>query len=168
MNANFAVHPLRRLAYSFIGLIAGDVILLLFLLHNAIRSRALLLASHVGQPAVQIPLAFKMFAIYGTFSLAGWMLVGLPTAVLFPAHYVLRLRWALRAMIGAALGPFALVAILVLVNRGRVSFPASFAHMGVLWVLAMLVSAVSLAVYAALLGKAKATGVTRRNVKESG
>jgi hypothetical protein len=63
MNTNLAVNPLKRLAYAFVGLLAGDAILLVFFLQNVIRSRADLLASHVGDPARQIPLALQMFAI---------------------------------------------------------------------------------------------------------
>jgi hypothetical protein len=57
MNANLAVNPIKRLAYAFLGLLAGNAILLLFLLQNAIRIRALLFASHMGNPALGMPLA---------------------------------------------------------------------------------------------------------------
>src|SRR5580700_7251828 len=76
MNANLAVNPIKRLAYAFVGLLAGNTILLLFLLQNAIRIRALLLASHMGKPALEIPLALQMSVLYASFSLAGWLLVG--------------------------------------------------------------------------------------------
>ena len=158
MTTTLAVNPLRRLTYAFVGLLAGDVVLLLFFLQNALRSRAELLASHMGEPTRQIPLALQMFAIYASFSFVGWLFVGLPMALFFPVRSIMRLSWTLRLLIGASLGPFALLVIFVLLGRGHLSFPASFTGTSLLWAYAILVSVVSFAVYVALLRRGEFAG----------
>ena len=77
----------NRVACAFVGLLAGNVALLLFLLQNAVRIRADLLAMHMGEPGRQIPLALEMWALYAPFSFVGWLFVGVPIALLFPAIY---------------------------------------------------------------------------------
>ena len=54
MNTHPAVNPIKRLAYAFVGLLAGDAILLLFLFQNAIRARADLLALHMGVSCLEM------------------------------------------------------------------------------------------------------------------
>lgn len=159
MDENLAVRSLKRLIYAFVGLLAGDAILLLFLLQNALRSRAVLLAAHMGQPGLQVSLAFQMFVIYMISSFLGWLFVGLPIALFLPAHSIVRLAWPLKLLIGVALGPLALFIIFFLLGHGRISFPASFTGTSVLWVYAILVSTVSFAVYAALLRREAVGGV---------
>ena len=151
MHTNLAVQPLRRLAYTFVGLIAGDLALLLFLLQNAFRSRSLLLASHMGQPAVQVPLALEMFTAYAIWSVVGWAFVGAPIALLVSATSIVRIPWPLRVVIGAVSGALALFLIFLLLARGHIDFPDGFRDTSSLWPLAVLVSAVAFPVYAALL-----------------
>ncbi len=145
------VHPKKRLAYGFVGLLAGNAILLLFLLQNALRARAGLLAAHMGAPASMIPVALEQFVLYAIASLAGWLLIGLPTVLLCPARTITGLSWPLKLLAGAVLGPFALLAVFLLLGRGHVTFPASFNGTGILWAYSVLVSTVAFVVYAALL-----------------
>jgi hypothetical protein len=77
----------KTAGYAFVGLLAGDAILLLFFPQNAIRSRADLLASHMGDPARQIPLALQMFAIYASFSFVGWLFVGASYGTVVPGAF---------------------------------------------------------------------------------
>src|SRR5258708_4047207 len=107
MNTNLAVNLVKRTAYAFVGLLAGDLVLLLFLLQNALRIRADLLALHMGEPARQIPVALQLFVLYASLSFVGWLLVGLPIALLLPARSITSLWWPLRVLVGAALGPLA-------------------------------------------------------------
>jgi hypothetical protein len=139
------------LAYAFIGLLAGDTALFLFLLQNAFRLRADLLALHMGEPARQVPLALEEFVIYATFSLVGWLLVGLPIAVFFPARSITRLPWGLALLVGAALGPLALLLIFALLAHGHLEFPGTFKGTSSLWAFSILVSTVSFGLYVALL-----------------
>jgi hypothetical protein len=140
-------------AYAFVGLLGGNAALLLFLLQNAIRLRASLLAMHMGEPVLQIPLALEMFAFYAPFSFVGWLFVGIPIALLFPARSIKRLSWPVRGFVGASLGPLALSLVLVLLSRGHIDFSdhGTFTGTSVLWVFSILVSTVSFLLYAALL-----------------
>ena len=149
---NRGAGPFQRSLFAFIGLLAGNAALLLYLLQNAVRLRAYLLKAHMGEPAHQIPQAWSMFIIYAIFSLAGWALIGLPFALAFPARVLSRLAWPLCLLIGAALGPLALVLIFVVMFglQGHLS-NFSLAHTEGLWPLSVLVSTVSFGAYAALL-----------------
>ena len=144
-----------EVAYAFVGLLGGHTALVLYLLQNAIRLRAALLAMHMGEPARQIPFALEMCVFYARFSFAGWLLVGVPIALLFPARSIKRLSWTLRVLVGAALGPLALVLILVLLSHGQIDFNdhGTFTGTGPLWAYSILVSTVSFVLYATLLRK---------------
>jgi hypothetical protein len=157
-----AVSSIKRLAYAFVGLLAGDAILLLYLLQNAIRLRADLLALHMGEPGRQIPQAIQIFVLYARLSFVGWLFVGLPIALLLPAHFIRRSPWPLTVLLGAALGPLALVLILMLVpdaSRSALAhghmIPGMFTGTASLWPLSILVSTIAFAAYVALLHKEK-------------
>jgi len=162
MHTHPAVNPIKRLAYAFLGLLAGDAILLLYLLQNAIRNRAYLLGIHMGEPALQIPQALQIFVPYARLSFVGWLFVGLPIALLLPAHFIRRSPWPLTLLLGAALGPLALFLILMLVPDASHSalahghmIPGMFTGTASLWPLSIVVSTIALAVYVALLHKEK-------------
>lgn len=99
------------------------------------------------------PQVLTMFPFYAAFSVTGWILVGIPIALVFPARLVTRMAWPIRIVIGASLGPLALLVILLLIAaHQRTLSTFSLAHSdGILWSFSMLVSAVSFDVYAALL-----------------
>jgi hypothetical protein len=82
------ISPAKRLVYAFVGLLAGDLILLFFLLQHAIHTTIL-----EGAPPRTLPDAVETFILYAIFSLIGWMLVGLPATLLFPARSITRLSW---------------------------------------------------------------------------
>jgi hypothetical protein len=73
----------------------------------------------------------------------------------FPVRSIMRLPWPLKLLVGAALGPFALLVIFALLGHGHIGFPASFAGTRVLRAYAIMVSAVSFAVYVAPLCREK-------------
>lgn len=153
MNTSRTLHPTKRVVYAFGGFLGGEAALLLFFLLNAFRSRRYLLAAHMGEPAREIPLALEMFFIYSVFAFAGWLFVGLPTALFFPARSITRLPWTLRLLVGAAFGPLALFVIFVLLAHGHLEFPATFRSTGFMWACSILVSTVSFLLYEFLLGK---------------
>ena len=160
MNKHAAMNPMKRLAYAFLGLLAGDAILLLYLLQNAIRIRADYLAVHMGEPERQIPQALQIFDLYARLSFVGWLFVGLPIALFLPPQLIRRLPWPLRPFVGAALGPVALFLIFILVpDASRTALmhghmlPGIFRGTASLWPLSILVSTVSFVLYVALLPK---------------
>lgn len=121
MNADRALNATRRVAYAFVGLLGGNSALLLFLLQNAMRLRSSLFGMHMGEPARQIPIALQLFVLYARLSFVGWLFVGFPIALLLPARSITGLWWPLRVLVGAALGPLALLVIFVLLGHGHVS-----------------------------------------------
>lgn len=147
----------RRLTYAFVGLVAGDAMLLLYLLQNALRARAWLISVHMGEPERQIPIALDLFIVYAVFSFAGWLFVGLPTAVFFPARFIARLSWPLALLAGAVLGPVALVMIFLLHDHGHIYLSSSFAESVTPYAYSSLVSSVCFIVYRALLRREKAS-----------
>jgi hypothetical protein len=146
------IGPLQRLFFAAIGLAAGNATLLAFLVYNALRVRAALLNAHMGEPNLALPQAWGMFVMYGMFSVAGWILVGVPIALAFPARLLSQLEWPLLLLIGVTLGPLALLLIFVVffALQGRLT-AFSLAHTETLWPLAVAISAISFLVYAALL-----------------
>ena len=151
--------PIHRILFAAIGLIAGDAALLVYMMCNALRACAALLMAHIGQPYRQLSIWWEMFLLYAMFSIVGWALVGLPFVLAIPARILSRVRWPLCVLIGAALGPLALLLIFVVIFalQGRLS-AFSLAHTEVLWQFSMLVSTVSFLVYVALLRKRSPNG----------
>jgi len=143
---------LRRLFFAGIALLAGNTALLLFLLQNGLRVRAALLRAHMGEPHLVLAQMWEVFKLYAMFSVVGWVLVGVPTALAFPPRLLLRVAWPVRVVIGAAMGPLALLLIFVVLFAilGR---PGEFSldHTETLWPFSILVSTVSFLAYAALL-----------------
>ena len=93
-----------------------------------------------------------IFLWYAMFSVVGWFLLGVPIAVAFPVRLLLRLAWPVRLLVGAAIGPLALLIIFVALfaTQGRLG-EFSLAHTDGLWFFSSLVSTVSFVVYTALV-----------------
>jgi hypothetical protein len=141
------IHPAKRLAYALVGLLAGDVMLLFFLLRRALHGALL-----AGEPAGLIPDALQAFVLYASFSFLGWLFVGLPTALLFPARSITRLSWPSAMIVGAGLGPLALLVIFVLLAHNHIYF-RNLTETRTLFAYSILVSTVSFMVYRVLLRK---------------
>jgi hypothetical protein len=114
----------------------------------------------MGEPGRQIPQTIEIFSLYARLSFVGWLFVGLPIALLVPAHFFRRLPWPLRPLVGAALGPLALFLIFVLVSdtsRKALAhchmLPGMFTNTASLWPLSILVSTAAFVVYVAILRK---------------
>jgi hypothetical protein len=82
-------NPIKRVAYAFVGLLSGDVMLLLYRL--ALRARASLVAVHTGDLSAFAATFFGFCAV----SFVGWFFVCLPIALFLPAHSITRLSWPL-------------------------------------------------------------------------
>ena len=143
---------MRRLFFASIALLAGNGALLLFLLQNELRMHSALLKAHMGEPHLVLGGMWQIFLLYAMFSVVGWVLIGVPTALAIPPRLLLRITWPIRVLIGAAMGPLALLLIFVVLFafQGRIS-EFSLAHTESLWPFSILVSTVSFLAYAALL-----------------
>jgi hypothetical protein len=106
----------------------------------------------MGEPHLVLAQMWEIFGLYATFSVVGWVLVGVPTALAFTPHLLLRVGWPARVVIGAAMGPLALLLIFVVLFaiQGRLG-QFSLAHTEGLWPFSILVSTVSFLAYTALL-----------------
>ena len=151
-TSSAGVGAVQRLLFATIGLTAGNAALFVYLLSSALRVRAALVNAHMGEPHLALPQAWWMFRMYGMFSVAGWILVGVPIALAFPARLLLHLAWPVRMLVGATLGPLALLLIFAVLFaiQGRLS-AFSLAHTESLWPFSILVSTISFLVYAALM-----------------
>ena len=141
------ISPAKRLLYALVGLLAGDLILLFFLLQHALHGTIL-----EGEPARTLPDAVETFILYAIFSFIGWMLVGLPATLLFPARSITRLSSPRAMIVGSISGPITLLVIFALLSRSQIYF-RNFAEISTLFAYTILVSTVSFMVYLALLRK---------------
>lgn len=137
---------LRRVGFSFLGLLAGDAALLILTLLNALR---ICLFLH-GQLKAQCLMAVGSFIPIAIVSVVGWMIVGVPAVMILSPGKILQSSWWLLLLLGALLGPLALFLIYLLLRRGM---PAAetFTHTGFLWACAGLISTVAVAVHCALV-----------------
>ena len=132
-DENPGVSLSRLVLFAFYGLLAGDTALFLLLFQGFAHAAGVLV-------------------LYGLFSFVGWAIIGLPIALGVPPRFPCRLSWPPRLLVGAALGPLALLAIFVmLAARGGTLEGFNLANTGVFWPMSMLVSTTSFIVYAALL-----------------
>jgi len=135
---------LRKIGYSFLGLLAGDVALLALLVW---------LSGGWDTSLLEIIVFYVLL-----FTLLGWIVIGIPAVLLMDVQLLKRLRWVLVILIGSALG--ALAWFLLWIFSDLFSGPHYHlnlaAHWG--WSLvewseiswAMLVSTVAFAAYSAL------------------
>ena len=98
------ISPAKRLLYALVGLLAGDLILLFFLLQHALHATIL-----AGEPPSTLPDAVETFILYAIFSFVGWMLLGLPATLLFPARSISRLSWPRALIVSGISGPITLL-----------------------------------------------------------
>ena len=151
--------PGRRLLLAGIALLAGNSALLLVLLLDGLLVRSMLLKTNMGEPHRVLSQMIEIFSIYAVFSVVGWVLVGVPTALAIPPRLLLRVAWPFRVVIGAAMGPLALLLIFVVLAamQGRLG-QFSLAHTESLWPFSVLVSTVSFLAYTGLLRSQRANG----------
>jgi len=138
MDSNLTPGQLiRRLAYAFLGLLAGDAILLVYLVCMALRDPV-------------APLLHPVFVFYAFFSFMGWIIIGLPVVLLFSARSIKRLSWPLKVLVGAGLGPIGLLPIMWWLNHAQFDFNILRAT-AIYAPFSIVISTVSFVVYAALL-----------------
>lgn len=136
--------PLRRVSYSLVGLLAGNVALFIFLLlYSQYRGRFL-----DGQLRFHFWQQVEAFSVVTMFSIVGWLIIGVPTVLALSSEATVRLPPFALLPLGAFLGPLALFSILLL-GRGRIA--GIFGGMGTLWLYSAIVSTVAFAVHCLLL-----------------
>lgn len=134
-----------RLGLAVAGLLAGEAALLGYFYLMELRKLG---------PRRASSNFLQDFAVVAVFVFAGWLIAAIPTAVLLPPRFLVRLRWRWIVLIGAALGVGALLVILLLfltVEGGLGD--EGHRTQGILWyaLLSILGSVPGFATYAALL-----------------
>jgi hypothetical protein len=129
----------RKIAYSFIGLIAGDVAMLI-------------LFSLVTQAWEQPPSHFLgSFPFYVSCSLFGWVAIGIPAILLTNTDYVARLNWLRIVIVGILLGAAALIVIFIIFGHLPVAHFRGFLYC---WIFASLAAGIASGVYSAFVARA--------------
>lgn len=129
----------RKIGYSFLGLLAGNVALFTFLLVDAkvweIKN-----------------VAFYMFPFFLIFSIFGWILVGIPFVLVIQSEVITDLHWLIVVLIGLFLGALAQFFIFfVLGVTGHLNLAGHWGGVARYEEFAMLISAVAFVVYCLLV-----------------
>jgi hypothetical protein len=129
------------------ALLAGTFVMLLYMLQNMIGVSVMYLHQGRVNFAEELFRTWNIFVLYALFSIVGWILVGIPAVLLLPVARISQWPYPVCVLVGAALGPTALLLILFILGSGKLRVE----NTGSLWPLAILVSTVSFVVYSALL-----------------
>lgn len=151
MSQDARTKALKRLLFAILGLLTGEAALLLLVLPQEFARLNLLDL-------------FSIVELYGSFSLVGWILVGLPIVLAVPAQVVTDMPWPLWLLIAVLSGPLALSLILLLLGHGSL---VEFTHTGATWPMSVLVSTVCAVVYRALLRKQAGLSRGKRKTEDT-
>ena len=138
---------LLRVSYSFLGLLAGDAALLFLGLLNALRASLL---QHGKLMSLMFRSTLEWFIPVAIVSIVGWMIIGIPAVLIISAERILKTAWLLILMVGALLGPLALLIVFLLLSRGMPR-GETFTHTEFLWACASVISMVAFGVHCALV-----------------
>ena len=138
---------LLRVGYSFLGLLAGDAALLLLVLFNALRASLL---QHGRLMALLLRSALEWFGLVAIVSIVGWMMVGVPAVLTLSTGRILKTAWWQLLLVGALLGPIALLIVFLLLSRGQLS-RETFVSTGFFWACASVISTIGFGVHCAFV-----------------
>jgi hypothetical protein len=143
------VGPLLRIGSSFVGLLAGNLALLVVSLGFWVRTRIALPPNRGPALGADIENALSMMLIYAIFSVFGWVLIGIPAVLAIPSRTILRLSWWVLVPTGVVLGPASLLLIFSLM--GDLSRPRIFTEGRLFFLFAGVVSGVAFWVHCLLV-----------------
>ena len=155
----------RKIGYSFVGLMAGNVAAAVALLLIYLLPRLGLLPglSRVWNPTTPI-----LFFFIAMVSMLGWALIGLPVVLLLRAESAADFYWPAAALIGGVLGVLGMLLFCVVLDRGlgTISNAAAMRQMWPLFADAALIGGVAFGVYcsrikAALKSQAMESGTPK-------
>jgi hypothetical protein len=142
------VGALRRIGYSFVGLLAGNLVLLVVWLGFFLRNRIALPPNHGPNLSSDLMDMLGIMAIYAVFSIFGWVLIGIPAVLLLSSRRIAALPWTALVLCGAVLGPVSLT--LIFLFGGHFS-PRIFTEGGPYFLFAGVVSGVAFWVHCLLV-----------------
>lgn len=152
----------QKIGYSFVGLMAGNLVSILVLSLLVILPLLGILPEFSKKWHPTTPILFLVIAMV---SMLAWVLIGLPTVLLLRAEIVADFYRAVAAFIGAILGASGMLLFYVMLDGGlgSVTNPGALWQTGPLFADAALIGAVAFAVYCSLVKRA-----LRKGSKENG
>jgi hypothetical protein len=158
----------RKIGYSFVGLLAGNLVSLILLLLVALVLHTNSF-EHIRKVwSLGIGQAFVWSWLVLIFSMIAWLVVGLPLVLLLRAEVIAGFHWMFAVLIGAIVGAFAMLLIFFAMNGGHLSIKSLFAPGAYQpFYLAALIAAIAFATYCKLV-KVAMQSHTRKNGAPSG
>jgi hypothetical protein len=112
--------PLRRIAYSFAGLAAGDFVLVIIqVANNVTRFPRELWWIHLFPPDNQTPQMLGMYTVAPIVSVIAWALAGVPIVLWLSTQEIAGASWPVLISGGSLLGPLSLTLPIVALSRGE-------------------------------------------------
>ena len=145
----------RRIAYAFVGLLAGNAAIagyfLIWNLWGLVRFHSFPSERPARDILIGVAAGYGgLILMYGTFSLIGWIVVGLPAVLLLPLRFPNRLPWLVILLIAAAIGVAAYFPIFLLFSGGHPTLDL-LRREGPYWLLALLASTIGFPTYCWLI-----------------
>jgi hypothetical protein len=157
-----------KVGFSLLGLLAGNAANLLILL--LIASLQLLDTFAYLRQTFSLGVGEALSSSFGIglFSMAGWVVVGLPLVLLLRAEIAADFYWIVSVLVGAVLGFLSMFFLLLVLNRGRLHImdfrnPEAMRIIVFLFSAAGLISGVAFTVYCSLVKRE-----LRKEAKENG
>lgn len=157
----------RKIGYSFLGLAAGNLVVLAAVsICEAIGLNSLVPAGPLRERLLR---ALALAFYFGSVSLVSWAIIGLPVVLALSANLISRLHWSLASLIGSILGAIPFALLFVAMSGGWQQLLATLRNPQVLRVyllflaVAVIIGGVAFSVYCLLVRRA-----SRREQRKSG
>ena len=132
--------PLRRIAYSLVGLAAGDFVLVVIqLVNDIIRFPREMWWIHLFPPDNQTPQMLAMYLLAPAVSVVAWVLVGIPAVLWLSTRKAVEVSWPALIIGGSLLGPFFLALAVVVLSGGQ----RTIETIGASWIFLLCAAVVS-------------------------
>jgi len=158
----------RKIGYSFLGLMAGNVVSLMMLVFISALPLLNVLPEVRKIWNLDISQALGLSVAIWIVSMLGWVVIGLPVVLLLSAEIAADFYWITAALIGAVLGLLTILLFYLALNQGRLDTstfrnPQAMLMTATFFSSAALIAGVAFAVYCALVQAA-----LRKLAKKSG
>jgi len=149
----------RKIGYSFLGLLAGNVASLVGLVLIGVLQHLEVFGGIRQFWKINAGGALGLSLAICIVSMLGWLVIGLPTVLLLRAEIAADFYWAVSALIGAVLGVLTMVLLILAINQGHLDTaalrnPQEIGMNIVFFSSAALISGVAFAVYCSLIKRA--------------
>jgi hypothetical protein len=147
---------LRRVVYSFLGMLSGFAVLLILMFAVAMLENAPM-PNSVDYPHGIFSYLLQLALIYSIIALLGWIIVGPIFAVTVPARVVARMHPLISFLLGVILGNGSILILFTFWFMAE-SQPFRLAGSELYWILSAVVAGPAFVVYAQLLRRFEMRG----------